>query len=156
MKFQSFTIVYFIGTKFASNGSSYLADCSSLYSKWWGFFFLLVLISCLYHCRYFEVGVDTPPQHTHDTHSYLTRREGKESENNKPCLGSFSSDACCALGILHSLSLHPNINERSVMHEKKNSSVIDFLQLKLSALNFTKFRTRAHIYPRVFWWGCEL
>lgn len=39
------------------------------------FFFLLVLISCLYHCRYFEVEMDTPPTtHTH----ILTRRERKE------------------------------------------------------------------------------
>ena len=40
-----------------------------------GLFFLLVLISCLYHCRYFEVEMDTPPPHNTHSHPY---KEGKE------------------------------------------------------------------------------
>lgn len=133
LKFQSFTMVYFIKTKFLSNGSKHLANCWSLYFQMVGFF-LLILVCCSYHLRYVDTEVDAGPQNTHAhvharTHTH-PHREWEKDVKQKSWFCEVSLRILC----LRILADHVGLSLSTLMkrhHEWENSSPTDFFQLKL-------------------------
>ena len=123
-------------------------------------FLFLRLISRLSHFRYFDIEV-TPPNSAHmrthtlrPTHTHTHTQKRRRMQNNEPGLVKSNAEFCASGRLPRRNSLPTSVKEHRAREER--SSVIDFFQLKLFALNFTKFRTRAHLYPHVFRSGCEL